>query len=567
MGDELLKKEKVSLLPPAQLIQLTTEDTETRSQVVSVSESRMDTKIEYRLHTLEGSNYTIWKQHTKNVLEARNLLNVVLSTESTDEAKERQAHALLTSALNADNQMKVINCGTANKIWSRLEAIYENKSSFEKENLLNKLHSYKIKSASNISQAISEMETIAAKLGLLGEMVSDDSLISAILRALPSSFKTFVTIWKGTAKGERTIDNLLTRLMAEIEDNKVPEEKALFGMKKRNFRNGPQGYKNSNRFNKEETKKVDSRNQNTSKNSEFTCHHCKKPGHYKKDCWQLQKANQGSTSNGQQRFNRNQRNYENKEDNRRAMTANQGTISTWIADSGASVHITSEFDWMTDYEEFDTPVNIGLGDQSSMKAYGTGNIETDKGVLTQVHYVPEASNNLFSESKAALKGVINQTDHRKKTFFDCDDGSIVFEAYLYNGLYVANFEIQPTEEKGAKAATFNEWHRRLAHVNQNTIRRMINTKAVNGLEIITEDKDECVSCALGKCKHTSHPGRSTAKVSKPGISLHFDTIGPIKESLGEAQYALLCKDEHSAYRIIKFVDSQMKSKNVSQLLN
>ena len=67
--------------------------------------------------------------------------------------------------------MKIINCGSAYRIWARLEAIHENKSNFERENLLNKLHSYKIKSSRDISKSIGEMENYAAKLSLLGDSV------------------------------------------------------------------------------------------------------------------------------------------------------------------------------------------------------------------------------------------------------------------------------------------------------------------------------------------------------------------------------------------------------------
>lgn len=188
--------------------------------------ARSEVKIEYRLHVLENNNYTIWKQHTKNVLEAKGLLEVVTGTVQ-DARLESHARALLTSALSAENQMKVINCEKAKRIWTRLEAIYENKSSFEKENLLNKLHSYKINNGKDVSKAIGEMETLAARLRLLGEDVSDDALMSAALRALPPQFKFFITVWRSTSRPERTIDNMLTRLMAEIEESNDQDDHAL----------------------------------------------------------------------------------------------------------------------------------------------------------------------------------------------------------------------------------------------------------------------------------------------------------------------------------------------------
>lgn len=201
---------------------------------VKASES---SRGDYRMHILDSTNYTIWSQHTKNVLEAKGLLDAVKDDAKVDVNIECQARAILTSSMNADNQMKVINCKTAFKIWTRLKSIYSNTSSFQKENLLNKLHSYKISSTAEISQGISEMESIAAQLGLLNEVVSNESLMSAILRALPRNFKTFITVWKGTPAAERTIDNLLTRLMAEVEDEREPAEKALYVQKKFNYFN------------------------------------------------------------------------------------------------------------------------------------------------------------------------------------------------------------------------------------------------------------------------------------------------------------------------------------------
>ena len=407
-----------------------------------------DARIDYKLYPLNGENYTIWKAHTKNVLEAKYLLDLVEGAQG-DPVRERQARALLTSALSQDNQMKVINCSTANAIWKRLESIYENKSSFEKENLLNKLHSYKIKSAVDISRSVSEKEMIAAKLRLLGESVSDDPLMSAIPRALPKSFKTFITIWKGTAKAERTIESLLTRLMAEVEDEHSVGEKALYSagnhkrFKGQNFRRGQ---------NRRPVNNPGQGNWNKGGDKEVTCHHCKKPGHFKKDCGQL-KQSQGTNSKKQQRSDN--KSAKENETNARSFMAVQGDISTWISDSGASVHICPIFKWMSDYEEFDRPIDIGLGNQSTMQAYGAGNILTDTGTLVNVYYAPEASKNLFSESAAAKRGIQNLTNADRKLFMD-HKGSVLFEAHACNGLYVINFEVQPTGEKGMKAATIDE---------------------------------------------------------------------------------------------------------------
>jgi hypothetical protein len=525
------------------------------AQAVSTS----DAKIDFKLHILEKHNYTIWKAHTKNVLEAKGLLPAI-EAELPNSTREKQARALLTSALNSDNQMKVINCDSAFKIWKRLEAIYENKSSFEKENLLNKLHSFRISSSREISSGISQMETIAAKLRLLGEQVSDDSLMSAILRALPRQFSTFITVWKGTAAAERTIENLLTRLMAEVEDSE-PRESALYSKHFRKPRNAP---RSPRQFAKTAP---------TNPKANDVCRHCGKKGHWKKDCYQLknlQASNQGRSSPRNQQRRNNYRKSNSKPNRQRtntrsnpkqfrqearALMANKTNVSTWIVDSGASIHLTNNFAWLRDYKSLIPKLEISLGDDSKMYAEGMGDVLTEQGVLKQVYYVPESANNLFSESSCARKGVKILTLGTKKKFMYGSE--TIFEAHLTEGgLYVLNLDVHPNTRHVNRAATLSEWHQRFGHTSNDTIKILADNHLVEGLKIASKDTDEpeCVHCAKSKLRKASHPTRSTPKATTAGKVLHFDTVGPMpEESLGGSKYALLCKDEFSGYKIIKFV--------------
>lgn len=109
-----------------------------------------------------------------------------------------------------------------------------------------------------------------------------------------------------------------------------------------------------------------------------------------------------------------------------------------------------------------------------------------------------------------------------------------------------------------KATTLEEWHRRFGHVGKNTIKKMLNIDAVHGINVVDTPEDAgCSECALSKSHRTTHHTRTTSRASEPGISLHFDTVGFIKQaSLGGAQYAVLCKDEYSGYRMIAFVSNK-----------
>lgn len=538
------------------------------SQVDSHQYQALDmNRVDYKLHILESSNYVIWKQHTMNILEAKCLLDMVVDETAADARRERQARALLTSALSSDNQMKVINCKSAYKIWKRLEAIYENKSSFEKENLLIKFHGYQIKSLANISQNIGELESIAAKLTLFGEEISEDTLVTTILRALPRSCKTFITIWKGTPRTERTVDNLLSRLMAEVEDEQ--NEKAYIAGK-------PSYPQNRVAYSKARPKRSGnfissnlSSSPRTSQKDE--CYFCNKVGHWKKDCIKFKNSIKGTPQakpayNSSSPRNRSASNVNRKNNTNQhkahAFLANQsGTFSTWVVDGGASVHITYNRKWICDYETFDTPIKIALGNQSFMEAFGKGKVEIKSvGYLSDVYYAPDASNNLISESSCALKGIEILTRLDRKVFII--DGEEILISFLNNGIYVIDLEIvlnhHIDKETALLAGTLEEWHKRFAHVNANQLIRMAKNKTVNEFELQgkhSSDKFQCEACVLSKCKKTSHPLRnSSAKAKRAGMSLHFDTVGPItEESLNGSKYFTLCKDEYSGYRMITFV--------------
>ncbi|KAJ9532152.1 hypothetical protein QJQ45_003955 [Haematococcus lacustris] len=85
------------------------------------------------------------------------------------------------------------------------------------------------------------------------------------------------------------------------------------------------------------------------------------------------------------------------------------SIRVWVADSGASHHITPERTLLHGYQGFAQPVPMGLGKSSvQLYAYGKGRVRLAvDGVrmeLQDVLWAPEASTNYFSTLAAAQKG-------------------------------------------------------------------------------------------------------------------------------------------------------------------
>lgn len=523
-------------------------------------------KIEFKLHTLGKDNYTIWKQHTKNVLEAKNLLSAVEHPTILDQGKERLARALLTSALDSDNQMKVINCNSAHAIWKRLESVYENKTTFEAQNLHNKLHSFKIQNLSQVAKSLGEIENIAHKLRLLGENVSDNAVMSAMLRALPSSFRTFITVWKGTATNERTVDNLISRIMAEVEDNAPKQESALLSQHKvkgrgNNSRNKGQGSSNFNKKNRRGTSKA------RQGKSTFTCHYCKEPGHIIRDCAKLKarKAREGKEAQDQKKSG----DSPDKGETRAKKTSPRESElhyelmairdqdmdlseTDWVTDSGASAHMTSNRHWLVDYVPYQEPVGIIIGDGNTIEGIGCGKIITPNCTITDVMYVPKMTFNLFSVGRVTDKGF--SVVYERDDILIIKDDKVLMRGRRRDGIYAVNLDIKIEREAMDTAlVTVDEWHDRFGHVSKDMIRKMADSGIVNGLRISDSKEPECPVCVLGKCTNASHPCRSTPKTDVPGAVLHFDTVGPIRpESLGGNRYFILGKDEASSFRLVRF---------------
>ena len=246
----------------------------------------MDELKQCHLEILDGSNYAIWKWQIEGLLKVKKLYEVVESNIKPDADKDCQAKVLIASSLNRSNKMKVINCSTAYETWKRLESIYENKTSFEKQNLLGKLHSYRIKSHNQLSESISEIQNIAAKLSLLGETISDSMVISIILKALPASFKQFAMSWRLLAEKERTLNSLISNIMALAEDDHDSDDKAFLARNKQ-FRRNKGRYRST-----PDNKKKQSWTTRDSPNKDITCHYCNKQGHVQKDCFKRQRESQ-----------------------------------------------------------------------------------------------------------------------------------------------------------------------------------------------------------------------------------------------------------------------------------
>ena len=548
-------------------------------------------KSEISIQRLNGKNWPTWKWQLTTVLEAKGLLDVLTGDEPKGSPREVAARQVISCSIDQALVSKVIHCTTAQQIWSCLQGIYENRTSFALTDLIGKMNSYRIKSVENVEDGVSEIQAMAAQIESMGTAVDAATIESAILRALPKSFNSFVTSWTFLDSDKRTLANLHAHIMRTVsvlrsDQSETTKEKALVARHDKNPRKG--------NYSKKE-------DHSEGKKPKGDCFYCKKPGHVISECRKLankkKKESEDHEASGKSNTEKAEHLAATSSSSEETQRKNVALVATssidclektnsclslqmrqsssleivsskWIADSGASFHMTSNLGWFSSYLGFENPILVKLGDDRIIKSPGMGKIVTEQGTLDPVYYLPEIGDSLFSISACAKNHkIFSLTTDSDITLFK--DGREFLRGYLSaSGVYEINFDINVPYYIAAYSSSITEWHEKFNHVSFEKIMLMAKNKAVDGLSITETSFDKCESCALGKSQRATHPLRSTPLSSKPGQCIHVDSVGPMEASLGGAKYFVLAKDEYSSYRFVYFVGSKNEiGDELKKLLN
>nr|GEX56297.1 retrovirus-related Pol polyprotein from transposon TNT 1-94 [Tanacetum cinerariifolium] len=108
------------------------------------------------------------------------------------------------------------------------------------------------------------------------------------------------------------------------------------------------------------------------------------------------------------------------------------------------------------------------------------------------------------------------------------------------------------------------WHRRLSHLNFNTINLLLKIDIFIGLPKLKFVKDHlCSSCELGKAKRKSFPSKTTPSSKRRLQLLHMDLCGPMRvESINGKKYVPVIVDDYSRYTWTHFLRSKYETPKV-----
>ncbi|GJX93204.1 retrovirus-related pol polyprotein from transposon TNT 1-94 [Tanacetum coccineum] len=242
-------------------------------------------------------------------------------------------------------------------------------------------------------------------------------------------------------------------------------------------------------------------------------------------------------------------------------------IILFIVDSGCSKHMTGNLKLLTNFvEKFLGTVKFGNDQIAPILGYG----DLVQGTITikRVYYVEGLNHNLFSVGQFCDADL--EVAFRKSTCYIRDlKGNDLLTGSRGTDLYSISLQDSTTPNPiclMAKATSSQAWlwHRRLSHLNFDTINLLSKNNIVNGLPKLKFVKDHlCSSCELGKAKRKSFHTKTTPSSKRWLQLLHMDLCGPMRvESINGKKYVLVIVDDYSRYTWTHFLRSKDETPGV-----
>ncbi|GJV58318.1 retrovirus-related pol polyprotein from transposon TNT 1-94 [Tanacetum coccineum] len=199
---------------------------------------------------------------------------------------------------------------------------------------------------------------------------------------------------------------------------------------------------------------------------------------------------------------------------------------------------------------------------------GYGDLVQGNIMIKRVYYVKGLNHNLFSVGELCDADL--EVAFRKSTCFvrdlqgnDLLMGNCGYDLYTISLQETSSLTPICFMEKASPTQAWL-WHRRLSHLNCDTINLLSKKDIVNGLPKLKYVKDQlCSSCELGKAKRSLFKIK-TISSSKGRLNLlHMNLCGPMRiESINGKKYILVIVDDYSRYTWTHFLRSKDETPEV-----
>ena len=546
-----------------------------------------------KIEPLDGANYQSWKYNMKLVLMERGLWGFVLGTEqppgegesaaSRNSFKLRSDKAYSLIALNVSKNLQVHIMSTTDPklAWTTLQKQFEFISVAQIVRLNRKFYAATMKESDDLMEHLTFMTSLAEQLRELKEEISPQKFATVILGSLPESYESFISSLNARNMDELDWESIKGSLVEEFMNRKDKDEKktpnptnALFLSSKHDMNSV--GNKAHSKYHHWKGRARNTRPQQRHHHGDHEsakgpkCFKCQEFGHIVKNCPLNKRKPEYShvTEDCKEHSDINE-----LETDLPVNFQELGLISStkiklsngWFIDSAASKHMTYEKSIIHDFTEFHEPMEIHLGDNTIIFAYGEGQVklkcidgsDTIILVLHNVLYVPKLTKNLISVPAMTQMGA-EVTFDKDKCIVLKGDMKLILGNLVDKKLYRVSTPEFVNVTAISNKATMQTWHCRYGHLNYGYMNQLVNKHMVEGLESSGKQFDtECESCTMGKMTRMPFPKKSPHKSTEPLKVIHSDVCGPMAiNSLGGSRYMLSFIDDFSRYSFVYFIKSK-----------
>lgn len=516
--------------------------------VINAVTVKMTTNYLVSVPKLKGrENYCEWAFAAENFLVLEGMSESIKSKTIPAEigaAGDAKTRAKLILTIDSSLYVHIKGVQTTYELWKKLKNLFDDSGFTRRISLLRSLISVRLENSVSMTSYVTQIIETSQKLSGTGFNINDEWVASLLLAGLTEKYSPMIMAIEHCGI-PLTADAIKTKLLDMEESGNEGDNGAInSGGAFASFK------KNRNVGNTAATK--DSTQMSKSKPKVITCYKCKQTGHYRNQCTFINK----NSSN----VNKNERTSSN------AFSAvflnGEFCKSDWYIDSGASVHLTANEEWLSNVSRELMIKEIVVANKDKVPVLCTGDVQittkthaceydiTVEGVLC----VPKLTTNLLSVSQLISKG--NKVSFNK---YGCQifniKGVLVATANLLNGVYKLN--MPPDCSSAAVMVSSEVWHRRLGHVNSQYLNKMQD--AVQGLTLDNKtdiSKSSCVACCEGKQSRLPFPKESSRSTELLNI-VHTDLCGPMENrSIGGSKYFMLFIDDFSRMTYIYFLKSK-----------
>ncbi|KAG8496284.1 hypothetical protein CXB51_009218 [Gossypium anomalum] len=237
----------------------------------------------------------------------------------------------------------------------------------------------------------------------------------------------------------------------------------------------------------------------------------------------------------------------------------------WLIDSGCTNHMTSDVAIFKSIDRsFKTRVKVGNG--HFIKAEGKGDvlIDTPTGtkLVSNVLLVLEIDRNLLSIAQLLEKGYSAVFKGKECLISDLNRSKLM-TVTMADKSFVVDWNKSSDSVYTAVQDESKLWHKRLGHVNYNSMTQLTKEGLVENFTNSVEKEEVCEVCQLGKQTRLPFPTSKAWRASERLQLIHTDVCGPMKtQSLNGNKYSILFIDDYSRYCWIYFLKQKSEVASV-----